>query len=197
MTHLPVIQTVTVHEGAEACAMCKGACCKHVPGETAPRQWMRSGEIDWERVERAFLSGKWVIDWWEGDPRYDDYGYDESRVSCAPYIRPRHSTSKEGLYDNLFFAQGDCLFLTESGCTLPETLGPTSSESEYERPAGCAALVAKLVEKNGEFETECDYPDGKQFKREAATLWIPYSERLFEVAQDAASKMRDRKEQVA
>lgn len=189
MTSLPVIQT-----GPEACAKCKGACCKGLPGETLPRQWMFSqwpgtpgyNVIDWERVEEAFLSGKWVIDWWEGDPRAERE--EDERVSSAPYIRPRHSESRDGLRDDIIFGQGNCVFLTESGCTLPELL--IDNPSSPERPAGCTYLTAKLEEKeDGEIELHCDYPDGKQFKRSAAILWLPFSERLYEVVEAAEEKM--------
>ena len=197
MTSLPII-----HTGPEACAKCKGACCKGIPGETLPRQWMLSqwpgspgyNVIDWERVEEAFLSGNWVVDWWEGDPRTESY--EDDSISSAPYIRPRHSGSREGLYDNLIFSHGDCAFLTESGCSLPEVMDDTRNPTSPERPAGCSALVAKLEEgADGELQTQCEYPDGKHFKQEAAILWIPFSERLYEAASAAADKLS--KEKVA
>jgi hypothetical protein len=194
MTNLPVIQT-----GPEACAKCKGACCKHIPGETVPRQWMLSQEpgsqgylaIDWDKVEEAFLSGKWVIDWWEGDPRNDSY--EDGSITTAPYIRPRHSGSRVGLIDTLIFPTGSCAFLTESGCSLPEVSDPNDPTS-LERPAGCTNLVAKIEEKDdGKIERHCDYPDGKHFKREAAILWIPFRERLLEAVDAAGEKIHKRK----
>jgi hypothetical protein len=144
-----------------------------------------SGQIDWDMVRRAFLTGKWCIDWWEGDPRSDSYYPTE--IGAAPYIRPRHSKSRPGTRDPAFGVSGDCLFLTDSGCSLEPV--ERSAGSTWARPMGCQMLKSKLEITEGEMEYHCDYPDSKQFKRKASIAWLPYRDRLFEVADEAEEQL--------
>jgi hypothetical protein len=174
------IKLPVILQGQEACDRCQGVCCKGLPGESMPEQWMdRSGQIDWSLVRNAFLSGKWCIDWWEGDPRKD--GYEDAGYSTAPYIRPRHENSR-GIRDDALFNYGECVFLTDSGCSLEAA---DRNGSTYVRPTGCQLLLAKIEVVDDGIEIDCDYADGKQFKRKAAIAWLPYSNKLFETVYEA------------
>jgi Fe-S-cluster containining protein len=129
----------------EQCARCGGQCCKHMPGATMPEDWP-GDKI--QALKTAFESGKWVIDWWMGDPRPGCY-----ELRRAYYVRPRATSDPHGLYCPTY--GGRCVFLQDNGCELwPE-----------ERPAECRMLTPHPV--------SCD-PAGVT-KHECAIAWIPYN----------------------
>lgn len=175
---MTAVKLTVLLSGPEACSACKGACCKELPGECMPSDWFdANGEIDWDLVRRSLSTDEWCIDWWEGDPRFDKY--EDRQVSIAPYIRPRHSYSR-GVRDPSIFG-GTCVFLTESGCRLPEE----RALSGVIRPAGCRNLVADLkITSGGSIHHRCYSAIGRQFKKEAAAAWLPYHEKLLELVSD-------------
>lgn len=132
-----------------------------------PEDWMVDGEIDWAALESAFLSGKWCVDMRDEDP----------------FIRPRHTGSAPGAYDIDWDATGECVFLTNSGCTL----------TENERPSGCKALIAELREVGDELWTDCDYADGRSYQQKSATAWAALRDQLYEVANKANRLLEERR----
>lgn len=175
---LPVIL-----EGAKACSVCEGACCKEIPGESVPADWSNdSGEIDWDLVREALSTEEWCIDWWEGDPRFERF--EDGQVYMAPYIRPRHDKSK-GVRDPSWWG-GTCVFLADTGCRLSPI---RTSPADKVRPAGCRNLIANIkVTSAGKIHNRCFSEIGRQFKKEAAIAWLPYHERLLSIVSEIEDK---------
>ena len=93
------------------CKDCGGKCCKSLPGFCTPKDIIRlfpSKSLK-ASVGLALNSGKFCVDWYEDSP-------------IRPFIRPA-TKDKIGLrYDPSW--GGECVFLTETGCTLPKDLRP-------------------------------------------------------------------------
>jgi hypothetical protein len=104
-------------ENKEICAACKGRCCEMMPGACFPE------DFSWDSLEDALKSGKYCIDWWEGDPR------PKGRLEQAYFIRPA-TKGKEGILLDASWG-GECVFLEKGvGCML----------SCDKRPLGCQML---------------------------------------------------------
>lgn len=118
-----------------------------------------------ESLYAAFRSGKWVVDWWEGDPRGWDYGK-EDRVSKGYYIRPRAKNDRPGLFCPAW-SGSECIFHTGHGCMLlPDR-----------RPATCRLLEPRV-------EGECIlHGAGKHM---AAIAWLPFHDLILDIAERAA-----------
>lgn len=136
---------------ADLCKPCGGVCCKQMPGAALPEDLGASRiEIIAEMTNRL-ASGRWVFDWWEGDPRKG-----KGKLSQAYYLRPA-TTGKEGrLLDPSH--GGQCTFFDqEKGCTIFKT-----------RPSGCRGLEPN--------DTACVERYGS--KREAALAWLPFTDEI-------------------
>lgn len=75
----------------EICALCGGACCRHMPGAAFPTDF--GSPFNPRKLDEAIGSGYWAIDWWEGDPRIkkDELGrayFVRARVKGKPIIDP-------------------------------------------------------------------------------------------------------------
>lgn len=139
----------------ELCAQCGGRCCRTMPGETTPDDFMHSGDLC-DNVLQALESGKWVIDWWEGDPRGLDYD-NPDYISSGYYLRPRAKNDRAGNFCPSW--GGECTFLSIDGCTLdPE-----------DRPTSCRLLEPR--------EDNCKMHSGGG-KRAAALAWLPHHQML-------------------
>lgn len=134
------------------CAKCNGDCCKQHPGSTSPKDF---GEPLLDNLIKAFKTGKWAIDWWEGDPRNTDI------LSRACFVRPAIKGHKE-LYHPTW--GGECVFFAENvGCEL----------SVDDRPSECRMLEPK---KNG-----CVQHGSS--KQDCAIAWIPYADIIRDAAE--------------
>lgn len=132
----------------DVCAECGGECCKNLPGAAMPEDF--PGDLFTELV-KAFKTGKWAVDWWEGDPRED-----KMELSKAYFIRPATTDSKF-IYDPAW-SPARCVFLADAGCELePE-----------KRPTGCRLLEPKHP--HGHCEAH------GATKQQAAIAWLPYTE---------------------
>lgn len=142
---------------AEICTKCSSKCCKQMPGETVPDDFTCNGEDLPTAILQALESGKWVIDWWEGDPR--DFDDDNPEyISSGYYVRPRAKNDRTGNFCPSW--SGECVFLSKDGCTLaPE-----------DRPTSCRLLEPKQ-------DGNCIMHDGGG-KHAAAMAWLPYWEML-------------------
>ena len=149
-------------EALEICAVCEKPCCKEMPGACIPADF---GTPNLPKLFDALESGKYTIDWWEGNPKPMAEQDDESRLREARergyFIRP--ATKEES---------GECVFLTEKGCELPLK----------KRPAQCRAMVPA--------GGECEPPKGFS-KQEIAQAWWPYRK---EVARKGHRVMRRREQ---
>jgi len=123
---------------AQLCNNC-GACCKRQPGCNFPSDFESEDEI----VE-ALKSGRYAIDYWEGDP-----GDGDERT--AYFVRPAVK-GKEGILVDPAWG-GKCTFLTNKGCELaPE-----------QRPKQCLDLEPKK-------DLECKIHNGST-KQNASIAW--------------------------
>lgn len=117
------------------CKECGGNCCKFLPGCAIPEDIIklypecRSLEC---AVEKALLSGKWSIDWYEAR---------ESKYFLRPAINYKRTyttglktkniphtfaglvkTGKDLIFDPAW--HGHCIFLTDKGCKLSKDYRP-------------------------------------------------------------------------
>ena len=157
------------YEHHELCAECGGKCCKQMPGAMYPEDVTADITNLVDGLKELFSTGKYVVDWWEGDPRelYDD---DLEYVDSGYYIRPR-TIDDYGRFGNSLFCPSwgsRCVFLTETGCRL----------EPQKRPKVCRSL-----EPLGDPD-KCIMHDGAS-KQDAAREWIPYHEQIHKAAKEA------------
>lgn len=136
----------------ELCAKCGGKCCQHHPGIAFPEDFNH----DLTEVEKAFQTGKWTMDCWEGDV------VEPEQLSRIYFPRPR-SSRESGTFNYPFFTAGTCVYLGEKGCEM----------TVEQRPKMCRLLVPVP---GG--PCKGDEESGKQ---EAARLWRPYVKQLEEI----------------
>jgi hypothetical protein len=141
------------------CQLCGGKCCMNLPGATLPQDW---GEPLIEVLVKALSSGKWAIDWWEGDPTG---GGDEIN---GYYIRPAHRGHTEIFHAS--WGARPCVFLGVDGCEL----------GVEERPTGCRMLEP------AEDPSGCIVHGAS--KQECAVTWMPYHDIILEAARLAERK---------
>jgi len=146
------------------CAVCGGKCCKAMPGEVWPDQ---VGDVNGSKVDAIlglFLTGKYVADCWEGDPRprdtFEGLEHDEGM-----FVRPR--IKGEDLSEVEFRSWGgECVFLKGDGCEL--SLG--------DRPRTC-----RLLQPKSDDTGKCSFPDLElPSKQSAAIEWMPYHDDILE-----------------
>jgi len=141
----------------EICSQCGGKCCKRLPGTAHPSDF---GLPSTRRLSAALRSGRWAIDWWEGDPRED-----REEVKRGYWIRPATKGKEGELYDGSL--GGKCTFLTLRGCEL----------SPEDRPLQC-----RLLEPRPGGHGNCKAHHGFT-KREDALAWEPYWDLLDNIAE--------------
>jgi Fe-S-cluster containining protein len=107
------------------CAPCGGKCCKTIPGCAYPEDFPTK-----EVLQAALDSGRWCIDWWEGDARE---GHTE--LSKTYYVRPAIK-GYEGVRHHPSWG-GECTFLGKNGCELSVLDRPTECRSLEPRVNGC------------------------------------------------------------
>lgn len=133
----------------EICKKCKGSCCKTMGCHYSPEDFK---DLSFEglkaEIDRGFIS----IDWWEGNPFYDD-----RNIRQAYYLRSRHINS------NIVDASwgGVCSLLTKKGCSL----------CYKDRPKGGRLLIPK--------EDKNCIP--KYTKEQAAMDWYKYNDILVQL----------------
>lgn len=151
-------------EDAAACGPCGGKCCKSMPGIATPEDFgAPDRDVMQSRLREALSSGRWAIDWWEGDPRPDSHALD-----AAYFVRPATWDKRGTLYDPSW--GGRCTFLGVKGCEL-----------EYDaRPRNCRALIPRP----GTSCVETDEDGGRVNKDRYAIAWIPYIGLLLSVAEE-------------
>lgn len=153
----PLRKSLPMFVQPETCGSCGGACCKQLPGIASPDDFGAPDRDEMRmRLKTAFDSGRWAIDWWEGDPRD---GRDE--LDSARYVRPA-TKWREGRVRDASWG-GACTFFGAVGCEL----------AADERPLGCRSLEPAANHK------DCIPHDGD--KRDMAIAWLPYLDLLLEI----------------
>jgi Fe-S-cluster containining protein len=139
----------------DLCTPCGGKCCKRLPGSAYPDDFPTR-----EALAHALQSGRWAVDWWEGDAREGKY-----ELGRTYYIRP----AIKGFEGQKFHPSwgGECTFLTPDGCALPGEA----------RPRECRDL--EPMENN----TKCQMHNGTS-KKMSAIAWITRSDELGEPTND-------------
>lgn len=153
MKHLPMY--VQNHEAPTICSSCGGGCCKSYPGITSPTDFgAPNREVLLQRLTEAFCSGKWAIDWWEGDPRPLDERVG-GELHQAYFIRPHVKGEEQwGIRDATY--GGPCTFHTDTGCALKHD----------QRPTQCRTLVP----------AEDRMCKQSVYKQELVLAWLPYTD---------------------
>ena len=131
-------------------SVCENACCTILAGACLPADFGLPEE-DPEKIIAAIRSGRYTIDWWEGDPRK---GSEE--VKQAFFVRPAHK-GREGITQDPSWG-GVCTFYEDKqGCQL----------GGKDRPSECRYLEPK---KGG----KCVVHEEKT-KQNAAIAWMPHT----------------------
>jgi Fe-S-cluster containining protein len=140
------------YENKTLCAECGGVCCKALPGGTFPEDF---GMPDEARLQAALASGRYAIDWWEGDVTGGERGQ-------TYFVRPAVKGSEGELRDPAW--GGTCTFFIHgTGCELAFS----------DRPYECRFLEPMpLVD--GRPKCRMDYPCGVPCKKASAIAWVPY-----------------------
>ena len=146
------------------CTSCGGACCKNMPGLTTPEDWgAPDHDVMIRRLEVAFATGDWAIDWWEGDPRKRA----RRPLSEVLYVRPSTVEGKaEGRLMDPSWG-GQCALLTPTGCPLPREGRPTMCRTLEPLPEGLGRCEQHFL------------------KKDVAATWIKYQTLLRALAQHA------------
>lgn len=142
-------------ENRDICAECGGTCCKQLPGAAMPADF---GGADLGLLTEAFKSGKWAVDWWEGDPTDGDL---DRAYWIRPAIRGGHN-----LFDPSW--GGTCIFHGDDGCAL----------DLQDRPQECRELQPVPKPRDGCVATGIT-------KKEAAIAWIEHFDVIEEAARIA------------
>lgn len=150
-------------QNADVCSACGGACCKAMPGGTHPADW-GAPDVDTmrARLAAALDSGRYAIDWWEGDPRGLEYG-EPDHVDQGFYVRPATKGNEGRVYDASW--GGECTFLTPTGCSMEHAA----------RPLECRTLEPK-------YPMRCEQHHGKHA---TAIAWLEYHDMLKEIIRNA------------
>jgi len=152
------------------CKECGGECCKQMPGIYSPEDFGTTEETIEKNLTKALETKLLSIDWWEGDPRENICSIDKLRK--AYFIRPATKDNKRGLFDPSW--GGECVFLTENGCTL----------QSKDRPYECRMLEPK--------ENECCILHGKD-KRKLSIVWIPFNEMIRRIETKITNSKKENK----
>lgn len=138
-----------MYVNASICTPCGGRCCKTKPGITAPEEWGAPDvEVMHMRLAAAFRSGKYAIDWWEGE-------FPDTDVISPRYVRPAIEGDR-GIEDPAWAGSGSCVFLSGKGCELEHDA----------RPLQCRTLIPSA-------DGKCKAPEGVKHTDTIAS-WIPY-----------------------
>jgi hypothetical protein len=140
-------------DNTEVCTTCGGDCCKSLPGACFPADFGLPG--DFTKLDAAINSGRYCIDWWEGDPRDG-----KNELVQAYYVRPATRYKVGVKYDGSY--GGKCNFLTEQGCELVTSKRPTNCQHVEPVKDGPCVL------------------HGDNSKHGAAIAWLPYHDKLKE-----------------
>ena len=136
------------------CTKCRGRCCKILPGFFHPEDI--GEDINKENLKDFIDRGDVSIDWYEdiySEHFEDDRGYFlRMRIKASPVVDPAFG--------------GECIHLTETGCTLPFE----------QRPYGCRALTPR-TSPNG-------HCTGAYMKLECAKDWDKYHSIIAELVDD-------------
>lgn len=136
------------------CVGC-GKCCKSMPGGHAPSDF--GADIS-GGVRRALESGRYTLDWWEGDvvPNGEMY-----RVL---FLRPSIKGKEGQVFDPAW--GGECTFLSDTGCSLKRS----------DMPIECRTL-RPMSKPDGQCISEIN-------KERLCELWRPYQSLLVSIADE-------------
>jgi hypothetical protein len=122
---LNVIPGVPNVQKPETCSTCGGKCCNQNPGITHPNQWGNNKDDRIINIADALSTGKWAVDWWEGD--IDDDPTITPILNQIYYIRPV-IYGYEGEVKHPSWG-GKCTMLGDKGCELDHDNRPTECQS--------------------------------------------------------------------
>jgi len=142
------------NENFETCKRCGGQCCKNCAGIYHPDEILKLPD---HIIKQMFESKLLAVDTWDGDPR-DEYEEDKELYRVY-YFRPRHKNEDHIVSESW---GGECVHLTETGCSL----------AFKDRPYQCRALIPG--EERCTWEPECE-------KRFVSVLYIPHQDKIEEL----------------
>lgn len=143
------------NENFNICSLCKGQCCKRMPGIVHPEQLQQP--ITKELLLKLYKEG-YQFDYWEGDGFGGKVGY---------FLRPQTIKSKGVLVDPSW--GGTCVFLTEQGC----------SKTFEERPHMC-----KQLEPQEDFNCGPKNTGDTLNKYDYVLAWLQYNNLIEEIIND-------------
>ena len=142
------------NENFNICSLCKGQCCKRMPGIVHPNQLQQP--ITKELLLKLYKEG-YQFDYWEG----------EFGGKVGYFLRPQTIKSKGVLVDPSW--GGTCVFLTEQGC----------SKTFEERPYMCQQL-----EPQEDFNCGPKDKENTLNKYDYVLAWLQYNNLIEEIIND-------------
>lgn len=145
----------------EMCTACNGVCCKTYAGIYIPNDLKM--EITENTLKALLDSGKYAIDWWEGDTR-------GGSLNQTFFLRPRH--------ENESAIKGSW-----GGCCVNFTNGIGCSLDPNNRPYQCRMLIPEydfLTRKQNCYSAVKD----KATKCDCADAWYSYQDIMQKVVDD-------------
>ena len=148
----------------DICGECGGKCCKRYPGCTFPIDFgLKDGvEPDFTKLTEALNSGRWCIDWWEGDTSLKQE-QTPAPLDRAYFVRPSLVGSEGEIRQGLWGGK-PCTFLSDTGCTL---------EADS-RPLMCKMLEPIPKRRASDVSGRHCKLHGDTGKQDACIAWIPY-----------------------
>ena len=143
------------NENFNICSLCKGQCCKRMPGIVHPEQLEEP--ISRKLLFRLYKEG-YQFDYWEGDEFGGKVGY---------FLRPQTIKSIGVLVDPSW--GGTCVFLTEQGC----------SKTFEERPYMC-----QQREPQEDFNCGPKDKENTLNKYDYVLAWLQYNNLIEEIIND-------------
>lgn len=139
------------NENFNICSLCKGQCCKRMPGIVHPNQLQQP--ITKELLLKLYKEG-YQFDYWEG----------EFEGKVGYFLRPQTIKSKGVLVDPS--CGGTCVFLTEQGC----------SKTFEKRPYMC-----KQLEPQEDFNCGPKDKENTLNKYDYVLAWLQYNNLIEEI----------------
>lgn len=118
------------------CAATGRHCCIAYPGAASPEDFGAPDvRVMFTRIGDALRSGRWALDWWEGEPFQRRQELRNDVFFMAPAVRGEEgSVMYPGTMDDF---RNPCTFLSASGCELEHDARPLECRALEPTPPKC------------------------------------------------------------
>lgn len=142
MKTIPILPSVEAFENKDVCSRCGGACCKYTPGALHPLDIAPSGDIGelFEKINEMVNGGDYII-----TVRSLEKG--ELSNEMVRVVTPRTSVTKRSSAIFEDYNIGQCVFHSETGCSLKDRNRPIECRTLVPDPEGELCRTDKSLDK--------------------------------------------------